>query len=515
MTSPPPLPGAGRERAIFVQALREFSTACQAPSLMPSCPFFRIGDSGPWCLEECMDLLAQHHDGSLEGMEILEDLRVIRIPRRARRGIVSSAKPFDAAEIHLADGQRALSEWRPSALLRDLRDQSGPPLGIDPQDAAARMSRVTLLLERFAELGIDGERLFRSIYGSGMAHAIVTMSAMPLLLGAQAGLAELPAELSDVIDGWPELLLGEQLTPQEWFAIANEHGDAWAQDRVRQIFLGSRRVAQWLESLPLAELLVWRAPTQGEFELLGDGPSSEPNPEDRWIFDRFMETYLDGWDYQSLLLEWRYLHGSLVAPCGVEAMRTRHVRPEDLANAIALKSSRDDGTKGSKSMTVASFVRPAISHLREGRFAAAAAIFDACRIAAPADADAHNNYGFCMLPLDPAAALDALERAAELGMRLEPLNAANRMVALHRLGRFSTALEVASRVAASTAWTRTPSGFLWSWDADTWKLVDVVDARAYIADFALAISVEADDRPAARTWSARIRDLSDGVDGSK
>ena len=91
MTSPPPLPGAGRERAIFVQALREFSTACQAPALMPSCPFFRTGDSGPWCLEECMDLLAQHHDGSLEGMEILEDLRVIRIPRRPRRG--SPARP--------------------------------------------------------------------------------------------------------------------------------------------------------------------------------------------------------------------------------------------------------------------------------------------------------------------------------------------------------------------------------------------------------------------------------------
>jgi hypothetical protein len=53
-----PLPAAGPERLIFVRALREFSNNCLPPHLEPRCPFFRVGPDGPYCFEECMDLLA-------------------------------------------------------------------------------------------------------------------------------------------------------------------------------------------------------------------------------------------------------------------------------------------------------------------------------------------------------------------------------------------------------------------------------------------------------------------------
>lgn len=502
-----PLPSAGRPRALFVQALREFSTNCEAPALTSSCPFYRIGDSGPWCLEECMDLLAEHHEASLEGILIDESFRIVRRTRRPRRGSLLAAKPFDAAEIHLADAQKPLEEWRPSALLVELRNQSAPSFESQSTMATSRPTRVRLVLERLGEVGLDGERILRTVFAGGMAQAVAATTVLPILLGAQSGINELPGDFDQVLDSWSCLLTGEQRTPAEWFALGASQGSAWAQTRVQAIFEQSRRIAGWLGSLPLADLLIWRSPTPEEFANVDETQQPIAPSEDRWVVDRFMQTYLDAWDYDSLLLEWDYLHGSRVAPCAAEAMRTRHVRAEDLAVAIAWKASRGEFARGHRTMTVASLVQPAVAHLDAGRFSAAAAIFDACRIAAPDDADAHNNYGFCLLPLDPQAALSALDRAASLGLRLVPINTANRMLALSRVGRAATALELAGRILSSSAWASPATGYLWAWDSPEPKLTMVNDVRVYIAELAASIANEACDDSASKSWSLRRRNL--------
>lgn len=56
-----PLPSGGPERTLFLRALREYSTSCTPPELTPGCPFFRVDPTiGPWCREECMDVLGRY-----------------------------------------------------------------------------------------------------------------------------------------------------------------------------------------------------------------------------------------------------------------------------------------------------------------------------------------------------------------------------------------------------------------------------------------------------------------------
>jgi tetratricopeptide (TPR) repeat protein len=504
----PPLPSEGPHRAIFVQALREFSANCATPALSPACPFYNVGERGPWCLEECMDLLAEHRDNSLDGVEILEGFRVIPAPRRPRRGFPSPVRPFDAAEIHLADSRRPINEWRTAALLAELRVLSTPPLYSRGLDLAGRAARIAAVFERFDEMGLDGERLLRAVFVPAMAQAVVTITALPLLLTSQEDINQLPPDLVQTLDGWPHILMSEDRSPEGWFAVARERGDAWTRDQVGTIFRQAGRVTHWLSLRPLNELLEWRAPVSVDFAAVPQGGAPKPNPEDRWVADRFMQTYLEQWSYESLLLEWAYLHGDRVAPCGPEAMRSRHVPAEELANAIAWRAARGEEGRRTNNMTVAQFVEPALAHLRAGQFATAAAIFDACRIAAPNDGEAHNNYGFCILPIDPGAALEALERAADLGMRLALVNTANRMLAAYRLGRAGTALEIASRAAASTAWKSPAFGWLWNWEPGTPKLVELPDVRFYIAEFAISIARDSGEPAANRSWSARLGDLN-------
>lgn len=507
MTSSVPLPSSGKERGIFVQALSEYSLGCQAPLLSPSCPFFQISDSGPWCLEECMDLLAEHRDESMEGIEIAGDFRVHRQRRRSRRKMSGPSRPFDAAEIRLADQEKPMEDWRPSALLSELRELSGPPIDIDETALSGRSVRVAIIAERLGEMGIDGERILRSVFTIDMAHSIVAMTAIPLLLGSQQDLTELPDGLPQLSDSWSAVLTGEGLSPSDWFDLAAERGPEWSHEQVLKIFRCASRVALWLGSLPLPELLVWASPSLDEFGGVSESPALVPTAHDQWVVDRFMHTYLEEWEYDSLLLEWQYQHGDEVAPCATTAMRERYVQAAGLATSIAWKAVKGGMTSRSTGMTASSFVKPAVKHLNSGRYSVAAAIFDACRIAVPEDATAHNNYGFCMLPIDPEAALVALDKAATLGMRLEGVNAANRMIALKQLGRAATALEIANRVALSTAWSQPMTGYLWAWESETPELVEFPDVRIYIAELAMQISQAAKDDIALRTWTKRHEEL--------
>ena len=190
-----PLPWSGQEMRLFVLALREFSNDCTAPQLTPSCPFYRVYEGEPFCLEECMDLLGANGDSEPVGLEVFDGWHVSRMNRRPRRAMHRSSKPFDAGEVHISDKTRPLAEWRPAALLAELRDQSGPPTVGSAEELAMRPQRVSATVEALQPWGIDGERFLRTVLVAGMAHAIVMMSVVPILLGSSKAVAELPAEM--------------------------------------------------------------------------------------------------------------------------------------------------------------------------------------------------------------------------------------------------------------------------------------------------------------------------------
>jgi len=136
----------------------------------------------------------------------------------------------------------------------------------------------------------------------------------------------------------------------------------------------------------------------------------------------------------------------------------------------------------------ASFVSMAADHLRNSEPEAAAAIFETIISVTPNDATAHNNYAFCLMPVDPVTALGELERADKLsGDDLTTL--ANRVLALHLLGRNDEALAI----GASENARNLPSNnsLMWiSYDDDVLQLSDWIDVREYLVTLLAHIESE-------------------------
>jgi hypothetical protein len=258
------------------------------------------------------------------------------------------------------------------------------------------------------------------------------------------------------------------------------------------------RVVGWLSSLSLRDLLAWQAPSASEFEGRLD-KADPPSPEARWIFDRFVTTYLDEWATTSLDLEWAYIHGNLVAPCARDAMRTRIVQESELAVVLAHRKHEKNGASDEHMVSVTALVASAVEHLRAGRRTVAAAIFDSCRRAKPHNGVAHNNYGFCILPDDPSGALEALNVAAKLGMESEPVNVANRMLAMWRLGRVTSALELGQKFMEASP--KDDSGYLWQVDPEgNPELVHARSVIGYVTSLGLVIAESASDQTMAKVW---------------
>jgi len=481
------LPSSGPERSIFIRALREYSDQCEPPELTPSCPYYQFDRGGAWCGEECMDLLAQFPDESSEsGSALVDDFFARPRRRRARRSPASSARPFDAREMYIEDRSRPITQWRASSLILCLQEQVLPP----PPSlvGGSRTERAPDLLAALGDRGFDIEEVIRPIIVAMLSVSIVAFVSLQDSPFDDAQFRDVVSpEILDSYARWKELLRETPIEDSSNAAVS---------------FL---RVAKWIDALDFDELLAWRAPTPEQFALIDPEPGLTILPSElaRWVSDRFSETYLDNWATTSLDLEWAYLHGSQIAPCKGDAMRTRQVTQADLALAIAHRKAGDSERSDHDVLAVSAFVSTALEHLQAGRRGLAAAIFDACRKAAPENAEAHNNYGFCLLPDDPAMALNALETAARLGMETSPVNVANRIFALLKLGRLGSALEVAESFAESGQGTQ--FGYLWNTVSDREpRVIPVNDVSEYIARLALEIAIQAGEETAAKTWRGRL-----------
>jgi tetratricopeptide (TPR) repeat protein len=128
---------------------------------------------------------------------------------------------------------------------------------------------------------------------------------------------------------------------------------------------------------------------------------------------------------------------------------------------------------------VSSILGPLVKvYLTEGEPERAAAIFGAVTEVAPNSADAHNNYGFCLLPIDAHRAMEEFEVAN----RLQPdmlLAIANEVLAFHLLGRDQEALALGNSDKAKSLSPQ--SGSMWNIDANhTLRLSDWNDVHEYL-----------------------------------
>jgi hypothetical protein len=512
------LPSEGREREIFIRALRKFSDECETPNLQPDCPFaVPLSNGTRGCGEECMDILGQYGDDrSAFGIDLGNGLVAKARPQsRPRRGPGADAQPFDAREIMLRDRDsgRTVSTWNTVSLVSVLQEElTSTPLGAGPE-------RERIIRECWAELERRGYRV-DALVRQGMAKRITTTVAIAAVVPGPVELRsdnmQLPGALRPAPPEWRELL--ERTIDSDSIPVDDLSAES-PDDRKMISHLTSAlsgrfmRVARaWVRTANLDDFIAWQPPGNlDETLLLADLDSAETRDDkiQEWLVDRFANTYLNAWATDSLHLEWRYVHAEIPPPCPSKEMAARRIGEVDLAREITSRAVRararaqkDHSVKRITSLSINEMKKAAVEFLDAGRRAEAAGLFEAAKRVNPQDPEVVNDHGFCVLPDRPEEGVREIERASDLGYPYRDVTVANRMYGLLRMGRLASALDAADRFLAEEK-SGSPA-FLWDWRRAPDDPVTVrTDTRLYITQLGLHIAELTDDETLVKLWTER------------
>jgi hypothetical protein len=268
--------------------------------------------------------------------------------------------------------------------------------------------------------------------------------------------------------------------PNEWQTLANlavDGASSLATEALipRQMQQLPVPLMTWVQTASLADVVEWIAPTH-----LAAAHVPPVLDTGLWLVDRFTNTYVEEWQPSSRFMEWQYIHGLTPGCCPPDEMAQRRVNQEELATLIADRATerwqhRSDRAP-STSVDINEFSTPAILHLEAGRRSTALAIYESLVRIRPSDNNTRNNYGFCLIPDDPARALKELEKAAELGYEA-PVNAANRALCHMLLGHSEECERLANEVIDSSHADRL--AYVWEYDGDKFNFAGPLDVREY------------------------------------
>lgn len=498
---PEPLPASGPERRILLKALRAYRESCHPPELTPDCPFYTWTANGPACGEQCADLLGQYEVADPQdridlggGLELFRH----RGPRRfrPRQGPTAKDRPFDARQVYLSDQDRPHADRHTVALIVELTDLISFPPSHHP-DPEERSYDVRAVREQLESRGFDVDSFIR--YGIS--------ATLPMVIAAYIMLSMMKDDkaLRPILEDHPEAKIDAD---PNWIKFFDESYQADTgnvttghREKVGYVLRGFvDRVRSWLLYASVDDIVAWRAPVaQSEPYTPVDSPDemTEKRAKALWVADRFTKIYVGDWEISSLHMEWLYLHGHIPSPCSTAAMAERRIDAVEISTAIADEATENwrRETSGERRSRARDFISVASGHLRSGRPELAAAIFEALTYVDPNDAEAVNNYGFCLIPIDPAAAFKVLERANRLYKGTNLVCMANLVLVLHLTGRNDDAYSL----AVSEATRAVPSERGWMWlvaEDDRLELSnDSIDLQEYVKDLIAHIDKDCTQRP--------------------
>lgn len=409
-------------------------------------------------------------------------------PGHSGRGSILAGPLFDARQCLLSESTAVPdANWHTSSLLQRLRSAlMHPPRSRRGEPLLVREIDATNSLAFLGQRGFDTDRIVRF----GLSR-------------------ELPTRVALWVIDWRSRL-DQDDQPPTWLtpwleALERRLGDEDSSD-IGQLLAAAQKggfidwIERWLQQTSLENVVSWTATDH-----VMDGRDSDDG-QARWMIDRFAETYLRDWAETSLQHEYRYLRGKLPAPVAVDEMLRRHLSMAEVDRELARRAVESSRSR------LDEISRQAIALLGEGRRPEAAALFDAARILEPQDAEAHNNYGFCLTPDDPAAALRALARAEELDTSSKALNLLNQSVALRLLGRSTEALDCAERAHAEAEGSG-DAAWLWINPASAdGASIENLDLLPYIRRLGQELAEGLGDDEQLRQWRTRLADTDSVMD---
>lgn len=450
-------------------ALVRYADSCP-PTLHLDCPYVEESDGNRICHSQCRD-------------------EVVRLSKPGHSGGTILAGPlFDARQCLLSESTAVPdANWHTSSLLQRLRSALlCPPRSQDGEYFLVREIDATNALAYLGQRGFDSEWIVRF----GLAEDLPNMLAL-WVMGWYSELGQ-PAQRPQWVAPWLDAFekhVGECDSTDIGHLLAAAHRSGYIE-----------WIKRWLQQAPLHDIVAWTPM---------DGITDGNDPHDgqaRWMIDRFTKTYLRDWAETSLHHEYHYLRGTQDAPIAVGEMMGRQLTKSDVDRELARRA-----VNGSRSR-LAAVKSQAIGLLGEGRRREAAALFDAARILEPQDAEAHHNYGFCLTPDDPEAALGALIRAEELGITTKALNLLNQSIALRLLGRPADALTAAERAHDQIGGRSEP---VWLWGdltASDEPIIENVDLATYLRRLGRDLAEELGEEEQVDLWRDRLSELDGPTD---
>ncbi|TCO64248.1 hypothetical protein [Actinocrispum wychmicini] len=425
--------------------------------------------------------------------------------------------PFDARKIMLNDDLHPISQRRTVSLVTALRAavQERTPGAVDDRKTRDLRAMVDELISR----GIDGDSLLRYGLGPELVAAVVAHVVLCWIFPDGIGAAVVLIESSDPViaadtasgNAWAELLepVISSVTP----VPRRDRRDA--ETVVRAVSEIVMRVVPWIATASTDDLLMLRAPSVDQLEVVAAGPmlDADTMAEYRWVVDRFATTHVRDWSTSSLHREYRWRQETYPAPCVEALMSDRAVDGRALADEIARRavdaepSARIAGPAGLDLALRARLNSSAIQFLQAGRRHAAAALFEFALGESPRDAELINNLGFCLIPVEPRQALTKLEEAERLGYTVSEINLHNRALCYFLLGEHRRALDM---ICDFWSHARGERGFLWRPDNHEVHLRNVLDSREELAYLAHCAATALHDAEAIEHWSHTMGTISGG-----
>ncbi len=473
-----------------VLTVLRYADACLPPGdFQPDCPFAQSSGSQHTCASECRAVatnLLRRNSFSLSGTQ-------------KRDGSAFDAKQCLLSEKTNEPG----AAWHVSSLmLVARRSLSSSPYNIDGTRSILRHIDATGSLSYLAHRGFEVEGLVRYGLSVGIKLAIASRLSIEFAnrsrtLAENSRVGEFSSQL---LDGW----LAEFQTH-----VVDVAGDPSSVGSLLAAALGDessghRRFGSlldsWLMHAPLTDIIEWR---RGDVEIdYAPENNVQVEKENIWLVDRYTETYMNMWSQTSVVMEYQYLQGNSRPYLPTDQLRLRSINHETVNAELARRAVEHGPSAG----YMDTMQRQAVEYLEDGRRDAAAGIFEAARILEPHNGQAHNNYGFCLLPDHPLDALKALRQAEKLqGPNI--VNSINQAVGNWLLGEYDDALQVANDAYARGRGDE-DKAYLWDYfDAERELGVTVFDVMDYLCRFGLKLAKQTQDSEAIKIWMARVSDL--------
>jgi hypothetical protein len=317
----------------------------------------------------------------------------------------------------------------------------------------------------------------------------------------------------------PELVRQRGIDLDAWNAVlpGMKKGDWDLNISPESLMLAVNQAAQsqvpvilpWIMRAPLTTLVTLSPPQLLDLNAPHQLAPSDSDLYERyaWLVDRFSTTSINDWLTSSLHLEYRWHAEQEFPPCPPEFMRDRQINESRLNAEIARRTALNvpGGEADAESALAAEMAGHARALLRQGRGHEAATLFEFASNRRPADAEARNNLGFCLIPENPKRALSELEAAAQMGYHDTVINVYNCVCCHLALRQPRAAIALADsywkgpndRAIAAILWRRTPNS--------EWEITEVSDARYALADLIVRAAAEEGWRDEELSWRIRLQ----------